>query len=341
MPKSVQLVFRYGFFLALGLILAWISIRSSYKNWAGMKVALSHARYYLLIPIVFLYLLSHWCRAVRWKIMIEPLGYKPVTLDVFFSVMIGYLVNLAIPRLGEVMRCTFLGRHEKIPIEKLLGTIIVERAFDLVCLLIVFFTAYSLQARVITDYVLDKLKAGNQDTSHLNLYIGLGLLVLVLIGYLVLRRMKNHRLMDWAKKMVLGLWEGIYEIRYMKKKGWFLFHTVLIWTLYFLCTRLGMLSIRELDGLGYTETFSVLSVGSVAMIVAPGGLGAYPLFVSGTLERYHIPDQFADAGGQILWAVPTLLILIGGVISFVGMASPTKKSKDEKLPAYQPQDLHS
>jgi uncharacterized membrane protein YbhN (UPF0104 family) len=342
MPKKILLVFRYGFFLALGLVLAWISIRSISQYWDGIKQSLAHARYFLLVPIILLYLLSHVSRAIRWKIMIEPLGYSPLTLNVFFSVMIGYLVNLAIPRLGEVVRCTFLGRHEKIPIEKLLGTIIVERAFDMVCLLVVFFLAYTMQAKALSDYAIAKYREGG---SHGNHYLLIGILValaLVTLTFIFLyRRHKTNKVVVFVEEMVLGLWEGITRIRYMKNKGWFLFHTVLIWTLYYACTRLGLMSLKELDGLGTAQAFSVLSMGSIAMIIAPGGLGAYPLMVQYTLMFYHIPEGIALGAGYILWVVPTVLIIIGGVISFVGIASPGKTTVHEKLPAYQSQDVHT
>jgi glycosyltransferase 2 family protein len=335
MQKKILLVLRYAFFLILGLVLAWISIHSiSPSDWTGIKVALSHARYFLLIPIVVLYLLSHWSRAIRWKIMIGPLGYKPVTLNVFFAVMIGYLVNLALPRLGEIFRCSILGRHEKIPIDQLLGTIIVERAFDVLCLVIVFGMAYFLQAKEISDYALAQTQNGQHSSHHLLIWVLLGLVVVAVVLFFLYRRHKAHRVVVWVRGVVMGIWAGIVQIRFMKRKGWFIFHTVLIWTLYFICTRLGLYALKELDSLGITEALSVLCVGSVAMILTPGGLGAYPLMVQHTLTFYHIPFGIALAAGLLLWIVPTLLIIIGGVVSFVGLASPGKSSKDEELPAF-------
>lgn len=342
MPKKILLVVRYGFFIALGIVLVWISTRNILQYWGEIKQSLAHARYFLLIPIALLYLMSHVSRSVRWKIMMEPLGYSPNTVTVFFSVMIGYLINLLIPRLGEVVRCTLLGRHEKIPIEKLLGTILVERAFDMVCLLVVFLLAYSMQAKALSDYAIAKYQEGGSHGNHSLLIISAVVVTILGLVFIVLyRRHKTHKAVVFLRGMVLGLWAGITRIRYMKNKGWFLFHTILIWALYYLCTRLGMLSFRELDGLGTAEAFSVLSIGSIAMIIAPGGMGAYPLMVQYTLMFYHIPPGIALGVAATLWAVPTLLIIIGGGLSFVGIASPGKTTQDEKLPAYQPQDVHT
>lgn len=335
MQKKVLLVLRYAVFLALGLVLAWIPIHSiTPEKWAEIKLAMERARYALLVPIVLLYLLSHYSRAVRWKIMINPLGYSPVTVNVFFAVIIGYLVNLALPRLGEVARCTVLGRHEKIPVEQLLGTIIVERAFDLICLLIVFGVAFFLQSSKINDFALDQAR-GHASGHHMILWLLSALVAAVVVLWLIYRQYKTHKAVQWVRDLLMGIWAGIVRVRYMKNKGWFLFHTVFIWTLYLVCTRLGLYAFRELDVLGWKETFSVLAVGSVAMVVSPGGLGAYPFFVLHTLMFYQVTYGVALAAANLLWIVPTLVIILGGVVSFLGLASAAKSSQNEELPAYR------
>jgi uncharacterized membrane protein YbhN (UPF0104 family) len=318
MKKKILLVIRYVFFLGLGILLAWIPLHSiTPAKWTEIKTALAQARYFLLIPIIILYLLSHWSRAIRWKIMIGPLGYRPQTLNVFFAVMIGYLVNLALPRLGEVVKCSILGRHEKIPIDQLLGTIIVERVFDLLCLAGVFALAFSLQAKDISDYAFAQTQARTHGLSGRLLSIFLiGLAVTIAVLFAVYRKFKTHRLVQWLEGLLLGMWGGIIKVRHMQKKGWFLFHTVFIWSLYFICTRLGLYALKDLDNLGIKETLSVLGVGSIGMIVTQGGLGAYPLLVQHTLMFYHIPDVIALAAGNLLWALPTLLIILGGLLSF-------------------------
>jgi glycosyltransferase 2 family protein len=331
MRKKISLFFRYGIFLILGLVLAWLSVRGLLRYWGGIKSSLAHERYFLIVPILLLYLLSHWSRAVRWKIMMEPLGYDPPTLPVMFSVIVGYLVNLAFPRLGEVMRCTLLGRHEKIPIEQLLGTILVERVVDILCLLMVFGLTYVVQAKEISDYVVSLLHGGSSGGHVFGLW---GLLAVGLLGVgtiFIYRRYKEHKVVLFVSRIVLGLWAGVARIRYMKKKGWFIFHSILLWTIYFLCTRLGMLMFRELDGLGITQTLSVLSVGSIAVIITPGGLGAYPVMIQKTLMFYQVGPGIALACGMMLWVLPTVLVILGGVVGLVGLAGEGKEKKMEKV----------
>src|SRR5204862_1601035 len=137
--KRFLIIFQYLFFLGLGVFLVWWSIKDIDNNkWAEIRLALKNARFYLAIPVFIILLFSHFVRALRWRLLIEPLGYKPGKANAFFAVMIGYLANQAFPRLGEVLKCTLLARYEKIPADKLVGTIILERLIDAISLLIVF-----------------------------------------------------------------------------------------------------------------------------------------------------------------------------------------------------------
>src|SRR5262245_11479680 len=139
MKKRLFTILQYIFFFALGIFLAWWSIRDLSKNdKSEIKDALNHARYLLIVPVLLVLLLSHYLRGVRWGLLIEPIAHKPANTNSFLSVMIGYLTNLAFPRLGEVVRCTVLARYEKIPVDKLLGTVILERIIDAISLLVVF-----------------------------------------------------------------------------------------------------------------------------------------------------------------------------------------------------------
>ena len=98
------------------------------KNWQECKTALQSARFILFIPVFFILVTSHISRAIRWKILMKPMGYSPSLINTFFAVMIGYLANLAVPRLGEVLKCTILGKYEKVPADKLVGTILIRRS---------------------------------------------------------------------------------------------------------------------------------------------------------------------------------------------------------------------
>ena len=124
MRRSFFTIIQYLFFICLGLFFVWLSIKDiNYAQWLLIKDAIRRARHWVIFPVIAMLLLSHYSRALRWKILMEPLGYKPSTFNTFASVMIGYLVNTGVPRLGEVVKCTLLSRYEKIRADKLIGTI--------------------------------------------------------------------------------------------------------------------------------------------------------------------------------------------------------------------------
>src|SRR3954452_10222812 len=159
MNKKIINILKYLAFLGLGVFLVWWSLHQiPPEKWKDFETAFSTAKYGLLVPVFFILSSSHLLRAVRWKLLIQPLGYNPSLVNTFFAVMIGYLANLAVPRLGEVLKCTILARYEQVPAEKLVGTIVAERAFDLVCLGIVFFFAFALQFQEIGDFGINLLK---------------------------------------------------------------------------------------------------------------------------------------------------------------------------------------
>lgn len=331
MRKNILLSIRYLFFLFLGLLLAWLSLRNiTREEWTDIDAALQHARYFLLVPIIILYLLSNWSRAVRWKILIGSLGYRPSTVNVFFAVLAGYLVNLAIPRLGEVVKCSVLGKHEKMPVSPLLGTILVERAVDIGCLLIVFALAIGLQADAVSAYALSLVQSGARSSNWKGALLLLGVVTLVVVLLVVLfRYFSGNPVVRRIKAIAIGIWEGVAGIRKMENKGWFVFHTVLIWCLYYICTRLGLYALKELDGIGPAAALSVLGVGSIGMVVTPGGIGAYQYLVQKILVLYGVSDALGKAAGWVLWLVPTIVLIVGGMASFLVLTP--KRGKEEKL----------
>src|SRR5438477_11305074 len=131
MKRKLFTILQYCIFLGLGIFLAWWSLKDlDHEKRNQIKTALSHARYWLIIPVLTVLVFSHLVRAIRRKLLINSLGYHLRTDNAFFAVMIGYLANSAIPRLGEVLKCTLLARYEKVPVDKLFGTIILERIID-------------------------------------------------------------------------------------------------------------------------------------------------------------------------------------------------------------------
>lgn len=319
MSKKIINLVTYVLTFGLCAFLIWFSLKDLRpEDIAKIKFSVGKAKYILLIPIITMGVLSHWSRAVRWKYLMEPLGMKPATRNAFFAVMIGYLANMFLPRLGELIKCTILSRYEKIPADKLVGTIITERVFDILCLLIIFVLTIVVQTDLAAQYLHD-LKVKYDQTSggghNTILWIIIGAIILSMIVFR--KRIANFHLMQRVRQMLKNVVSGMMSFQRMKNKRAFLFHTVLIWSLYFGMILLGFQSIEETSMLGYKTSLSVLSFGSVGMIATPGGMGAYTLLVEEIVRLYGIDQVISLAISWIIWLVPTVIILFGGAISLI------------------------
>src|SRR5580693_4429178 len=191
MKKGILVLLQYAFFAALAAFFVWLSLKDmDKKSWAQLKDALDQANYWLLIPVLLLLLASHWLRALRWRQLIEPMGYEPSRMNCFLGVMIGYFVNLGAPRLGEVVKCTILARYEKVPADKLVGTIVAERAFDVVCLAIVFGLTFLLQFNVIHALTTESSLFHSNNPGHSSPWTRWIVLAAVLLvaGFVIIRR---------------------------------------------------------------------------------------------------------------------------------------------------------
>lgn len=340
MKKPFLTILQYLFFLGLGIFFVWLSVRKiEAKQWQDIKSALQQARLVLLIPVVLMLLVSHWSRAVRWKILMEPLGYKPSTFNTFAAVMIGYLVNAGVPRLGEVVKCTLLSRYEKVRADRLVGTIVMERAVDVVCLLLAFLAALFFQGNIIGEFVgslfgnFFKNSAGQTSMSKIIIYAAV-LLFFIGLVYFLLKRFGHIDAVGKVKAVFAGILHGLQSIRFIRHKGWFVVHTVLIWGMYLFSTTLGIYALRQTAHLGLGGGLTTLTVGSVGMIPTPGGLGAYPLLVSQLMKVYGLdPDTIGNALGWLLWSAQTLIILIGGLSSAALFSFVNKNKKPNEARA--------
>lgn len=337
MNKSFRTILQYSFFLGLGIFLVWWSVKDlTGEDKSQIKESLKTARYWLLIPVFGILFLSHLVRALRWKLLIEPLGYKPSTTNTLFAVFIGYLANQAVPRLGEVLKCTILARYEKVPADKLVGTIILERVIDAITLLIVFGVTLAIQPDIysqLIETIFNTKKEGGAaktiSSSMLLIIIG-GILFIALAIWMIRNKKNFNDLSLLFRRIGKSIWQGVSAIRHLKKRWLFIFFTISMWSLYLTGGYLGFMALKETQHFGINEAFTVLSAGSVGMIATPGGIGAYAYLLQKTMQVYGLNEGIALAFGWILWLAQTAVILIGGFISFLAIPYYNKKIHREK-----------
>lgn len=339
MKKQALTFLKFIFFLGLGVLLVWLAIKDkSQAELDSIKQALRQADYSWIILSFVISALSHLFRSLRWKILLTPLGRHPKLSNTFFSVMVGYLANLAVPRLGEVTRCGMLNQYEKVPFTEGFGTVIAERALDLVCLILVFFIMLFLEFDKIYG-ITDEMIFKTVSAKFTLLLQKKALLAIVLVGMLTLlsaffyfRKKLQSILSSKIKGFVNGLWQGLLSIKNVKQPFWFIVNTILIWLMYILQVYVCFFALPETSSLSFAVAMVIMVFGSIGIIVVPGGTGAYQAIVIQILTTvYFISDTSAFAFAWTVWSSQIILILLLGLISLILL--PLLNKKKETTPS--------
>ena len=268
-----------------------------------------NANYWWISLGLFFGILSHLSRAYRWKFMLEPMGYTPRFINSALAVLIGYFVNLAIPRAGEVSRASVMANYENIPFEKGFGTIVAERIADLIMMFLIIGVTLLIQFDFILQLVKEKLDP---------VKIIIGLAVCLIGGFFFYKyvRKSTKGLGLKIKKFIKSLVEGVTSIFRMKNKWPFIFHTVFIWAMYVL---MFWATIPAIEGL--QVPFGGILVGFIAggfsIAATNGGIGLYPLAVAGAFTLFGVPEEPSTAFGSVMWAAQTTMVILFGGLSFL------------------------
>ncbi len=298
--------------ITLGVFLIWYFLsKLSSEDKSAILDSFKSANYWWVVLSLFLGILSHLSRAYRWQFLLEPLGYKPKFANNIMTVLIAYLLNLLIPRSGEIARATAISKYENIPFEKAFGTIVAERISDVIMLLSIVGLAFVLQA----DLIRDKLFSDPSSMVQKIIILGVAV-VLIILFYRYIKKSKNVFFIK-VKNFINGLIEGAASIIKMKKKWAFIFHTIFIWLMYVLMFYAVTFAIPETSNLPFEAIIVGFVVGALSMALTNGGLGTYPVFVAGALILYNIEDNPARAFGWIMWTAQTLMVLLFGGLSFL------------------------
>ena len=315
----------------------WLAIRNKTETEiSNIKLAIQQANYFWIVASIVVSGLSHYFRALRWKLFLKPLGHHPKTSNTFFALLVGYLANFALPRLGEVTRCGLLTKYEKIPFTEGFGTVIAERALDMVCLIILFFTMLTFEFERISGIANDLIFTTVSEKFHalmqkqLFVSIAVGALVMMVILFFYFRKKIQSGISGKVKKFIQGLWDGLKSIKNVDKPLLFIIQTILIWLMYILQVYVCFFAFSETAHLSFVVAIVIVVFGSLGVIAVPGGTGAYQAIVIQLLTTvYLISSTMAFAFAWAVWTSQFLLILFLGLISLLLLALLNKEIKEK------------
>lgn len=274
--------------------------------------------------VVCLFMVSNISRARRWVLMLQPLGYQPKFLNSLFSIMIAYFTNLGIPRSGEFVRAGTMSKYEGISFEKLMGTIVLDRIIDFISLFIVIGIALIWQRHIFYDYLLENINLQEKLAILKSGYAIIAYtIILALLGLVYIKRetLLNTAIGKKLTKLVRGFIDGLMAIKTIQKPWEFLFHSVVIWVMFFLMTYLCFFSFEPTKFLSAGAGLVSFMFGALGMVFpSPGGMGSYHFLVQECLFLYGIPK--ADGFSYAMIAYVTISLFATsffGLLSFIFM----------------------
>lgn len=322
MQSSVKKIIQYIVLLAIGGLLIYLSIKRTQVSKEELYKAFQSTHVFWIILSLIVSFFSHFVRAYRWNFLLEKEAQKIDLLTSNAAVLIGYLANYGLPRMGEISRCAVVRKYNNIPFDKALGTVIAERVVDLVLLFIVFILVVVFQYQdlqlLLNKYILLPLsqKFSLSKILFIILLLALGLIAL----YFINKRNKNNtnsRIVEKILTTFQNLTSPLLSIHKIKNPLAFWSYSLIIWMLYFLSMYLCALSMPATENLGLFKIMVLFLFGTIGVIVTPGGIGAYHFLLTELLLFYQVDNASAVAFPWIIWGTQFLLILFLGGLSFI------------------------
>lgn len=338
MSSGVKNFLQYFVIIGITALLIYLSLRGlkgveGENKWDYLIDTWAAADKGWLFVMAALSVVSHLIRAERWKMLLSPIGYNPKLTHSFYSLMVGYLVNLVIPRGGEISRCYNLYKLDKIPVVDSFGTVVIERIIDLFFLAVLIGISFAFESGKLFAFIETlaiEVPMGSKLTTLVVIIVA-GLILLT-IGYWIIK--KNKRLNDIAAKTWNSFRGGLVSIFKLKQRSLFIFYSCLIWLLYFAMSYAVLQAFPATDDLKLNAVLSLFAIGAIAMAAPlPGGTGSYHVLVpQGLFFLYGIPLSDAVAFTFIFHGWQTILFIAMGAMSLITTSFLVKNLSKKRIP---------
>lgn len=325
---------KFVIFLGIGLFfIYWFLLKLDADQKEAIWQSFLSAKWGWVAVAMFASLVSHFVRALRWRLLFKPLEHYPTLNNTFGAVMVTYLANLAFPRLGEVMRCAMLRTSEKIPMEKSLGTVFTERIIDMLMFAVIVLLGFLLMFSSVKDFIYDSLsqKFSNLPTLATIAAIVAVLLVALFVAYKLFHtKLMNFGLYRKVVELVQGCIDGVKSILHLGPKSTILFalYSLVIYFLYIAGGWIILQAFAETQGLPFSASFVIYIFGTVGMMISQGGLGAYPVLVWQALAIYGIGESTGLACGWLLWGAQQAVVIVIGLAYLIYFSLLKKKTQE-------------
>lgn len=334
---KIKGILKVLLFFAVGVLILWLITRNQdfHKIWTEIK----NANFYWVLASVLSGFLSHYFRALRWNLLIESISERtPSTYTTFLSLMTGYLANTAVPRLGEITRCASLARYGKVPFNSIAGTVVAERVFDMICLLILIFLTVIFQINFLggflNTYVWEPFLVLINENLWLFLLFSVLFIALLTGVWAFLKRnfSGTHHAVERIQRLIKGFIKGMDSVRVLSKKTLFFFYSIVVWVFYLLMVVFVFYAFEGTKHLGIQAGFTILSLGSLGIVApVPGGIGTYHFIVIQTLtELYNVSAEIATSYAYTAHASQIFMIIILGGLSYFLLAIAERKTGSDK-----------
>ena len=318
---------KYIFFLILGGGILFLVLKDKDLN-KILEDLRSAENKYLVASMIFGYA-AYLFRALRWLLLLKTMNYKTSLSYATHAVAAGYLANVIFPRAGEIVRCTTLYKVTGIPVNKLFGTVLLERAIDLIMLVACIAIGFVLKYNELSSFV--GAVGGETDSAGLsNTKLLLAICFFVILGGLYFYRgqLKQSKLYQKVVSLIVGVKEGFQTAFYMKKKELFVLHTLLIWLMYLLMTYVCFFSIPETSSLCFVDGLYIMVIGGLGMIVpVQGGLGPYHAAVTMGIVSLGLSETTGITLAVLIHSAQSIMILITGIIAAIVLSFAKRKAE--------------
>ncbi|MDR1102714.1 MAG: flippase-like domain-containing protein [Tannerella sp.] len=310
--------------LALGVVILYFVYAKTDFNelWANI---LGTNWYVLTFSLIF-GLSGNLIRGLRWDLLIRPLGYRPRRSSLIYAVLGNYAVNFALPRAGEIWRCGVVAKEEKIPLTRLIGTLLVDRLFDTVMVALIFLLAISVNTRIFFRNMHGFNLPGWLLSPSFYLACALSLALAVAVMFLL----RRNAVMKKVIRFFATLWQDLLQIRRMEQKTRFLIYTLGIWVSYFLYFYITFYAFDFTAGLGFTAGLFIFAVSSISMAVpSNGGLGPWQAAIVFGLSAFRVDLIQAKAFATAVFAFQSLWVVLCGLFGIAMLSLKGEKTKEQ------------